>query len=134
MSFVVERHGAVVLGSSLAEVQEWTVNLEVRAARYDPFPRKKRIRQIEPALDVDPIAQEVVKDILDMKKDSKYLQWKSNEKVKVRMGEIIPKKFDSKKQTLAGRRKRLREKIEKLLLPKGWHKTSTYNTYEKKIV
>jgi len=56
------------------------------------------------------------------------LLWKSDKKVQVRIGEVIPETY---KQTTADRRKRFKKKLEELLLLHGWRTSSAYAVYEK---
>src|SRR5438445_9081548 len=59
LSFTIERHGATVLGSSRAELQDWMVNLHLETARC----AGGRYRQLWPTasrLYVKPIAARVL--------------------------------------------------------------------------
>jgi len=105
IKFDVERHGPTVLGSVYATVQQWTVNVKEGTAEYDPYPRKRLIGQRAKPMNVKPIAQEVAKEIMAFNKESKYLAWKSDKKVRVRIGEIISA---GNQQTLLERRRRFR--------------------------
>src|SRR5262249_2876793 len=55
LSFTIERHGATVLGSSRAELHQWSVDLRQRTARCERR-RYRQLRPTAPRFDVKPIA------------------------------------------------------------------------------
>src|SRR6266511_2492844 len=62
LSFVIERHGATVLGSTRAELHGWEVNVETGGTRQGPA----GYRQLSPhdrPVRVGPLADEVVRAI-----------------------------------------------------------------------
>ena len=128
IEFEIERHGATVLGSVYAHVYNWTIDLTTGLAHCNPHPQRRLIGQRVRPLKVKPLAEDILKQILALNKNSEMLDWKSDNKVKVQIGEVIP---ETKPQTTAARRKRFRNELEKLLLPYGWLKTKAYNVYEK---
>jgi hypothetical protein len=79
-------------------------------------------------LKVEPLATKLVQQILNHDRKAKYLIWKSDFKVRIKIGEIIPKTY---KQTTEGRRKRFRLAFEEIIRPHGWERTRAYNIYEK---
>ncbi len=128
IKFEIERHGSTVMGSVNADVHLWTINLADLTASCDEHYKKRVVGVRDTPLKVKPLAERVVNDIVDLKQDSKFLEWKPNGKVKVRIAEIIPA---TNQQTTTARRKRFRQCVEDLLKPHGWKATSSYNLYEK---
>jgi hypothetical protein len=128
IKFEIERHGSTVVGSVYADVHLWTINLADLTASCNEHYKKRVVGVRSAPLKVKPLAERVVKDIVDLKQDSDLLEWKSNGKVKVRIAEIIPA---TNQQTTIARRKRFRQCVEDLLKPHGWKAASSYNLYEK---
>lgn len=128
LSFEIERHGAAAFGSSRAEIQRWTVNLDTRQASCESVGR----RQLRPAakpLKTQPLVEKIAKLILKHRKDDR-LKWISPAKVRVEIGLVIE---ETNPQTTQGRRRRFRSDLEKELQKAGWKpaKGSAPNTYEK---
>jgi len=117
LSFTLERHGGTVLGSSRAELQEWNIDINARTATCS-IVGHRQIHPMAPRLDVLPLAQEVVKLILEGKKDER-LTWYENGSVRVHIGKILTES-SAMRQTLAGRRKRFRNAVESLLGENCW--------------
>jgi hypothetical protein len=122
LKFTIERHrGAVIGGSTRAELQHWTVDVERKTVRAYKWGH----RQIGPraaALDVEPIAEEIVQLVLNRAKDDR-LKWSQKGNVRVLVGKILPE-FSAVKQTLLGRRRRLRRAIKVNLTAHGWRQIS----------
>lgn len=117
LTFRIERHGAVVMGSGRAEVQEWAVDLDRRTASLV----KVTHRQLRPAqarLDLHPVAWELAEAILAGRQDER-LKWKGDSRVRLLIGKVLPER-SAVKQTLSSRRRRLRETLARLLAPAGW--------------
>ena len=127
LTFRIERHGATVLGSSRVEVQEWTVDLEQRTKSVVIVGR----RQLQPPqsrLDVKPVAEELARAILGGRQDPR-LNWNGPGRVRLLMGTVLPA-GSTVQETLAGRRKRLREALAALVAPAGWRMVRA-NLFEK---
>ena len=124
LTFTVERHGAVKLGSVYAEIQGWAVDLDQRVAKYQTGKRKP-IKERQPRLEAGPIVDELASRITAGEEDSR-LKWVTDRrKVRVLVSEILPSRSASK-QTLVGRRKRLREALKKRLEPDGWTEVAVW--------
>jgi len=117
LTFRIERHGGTVLGSSRAEVQEWTVDLE-RLTASVKVARHRQVRPTKPRLDVKLFAADLCSAILTGKQDDR-LKWDGTSKVRVLIGKVLPER-SAVKETLAYRRKRLRNELSRLLAPEGW--------------
>jgi hypothetical protein len=127
LTFRIERHGAASLGSSRAEVQEWTVDLERLTASVKVAGRRQ-IGPLNPRLDVKPIAADLCSAILTGKQDDR-LKWDGTSKVRVLIGKVLPER-SAVKETLAYRRKRLRDELTRLLEQAGWRLVGR-NVYER---
>jgi hypothetical protein len=118
LSFRVERHGAMGVGSTRAELQDWRVDLDRKTARCES---KRGYRQALPRAEgvrIEPIARELAESIIAGRVDQR-LKWQGGETVRVLMAQVFP--YDSGyMQTVTGRRKRLRAALEPLLAGNGW--------------
>lgn len=117
LDFVIERHGATVMGSSRAELQHWTVNIEQKTANMQVV----SYRQISPrqaSVDINPIAKKLVSLIISGRQDER-LQWFADGRVRLLTRRILSSDLVPK-QTFEGHRKRLRKAMEKRLAPHGW--------------
>ena len=125
--FRIERHGATVIGSTRAEVQEWTIDLERRTKAVVTVGRRQ-VRPMQGRLDVQPIADEIAAAILESRPDDR-LKWDGTDHVRLLIGKVLPA-GSAVKETLAGRRKRLRESVAVLVVSAGW-KLVKANVFEK---
>jgi hypothetical protein len=127
LSFTIDRHGGTVMGSTRAERQTWTLNLETITAT----PHVSGYRQLQPnspKLDVTPF----VKAICEAAKrgpaspsdliDGGLVEWRGNDEIRVRHADLIPNV--GPKDTISGRRKRLREKLKSEMTAIGWEQVS----------
>jgi hypothetical protein len=127
LSFTLERHGGTVLGSSRAELQRWEVNVETRSATCGTCGHRQ-LTSMQPKLNVKPLAEEIVGLILEGRHDNR-LKWNADGSVRVVIGKVEGLQSGSAvQQTLAGRRRRVREEVERLLTSHGWHEVRT-NVY-----
>ena len=117
LTCVIERHGGTVLGSTKAELQRWSVNLDRQTATCE----RAGLRQLSPMasrVDVDSIVDEVAQRIVDGVGDDR-LTWLGDRRVRVEVGRIFPDQ-SGYKQTVQGRRRRLREALIERLSIIGW--------------
>ena len=97
----------------------WLLNIENKQATY----QKRGYRFIQPKsmpLNVVPIVEEVSKKILNHQVDHR-IKWGKNDTVCLLMKEMISTGSPS---TLCHRRRKIREKVNEILLPLGWQKIS----------
>lgn len=127
LTFRIERHGGTVFGSAYAELQYWMVNVETGIAKVAEINSKRRVKPLQPSLDVNPIAEEIVGLILAGTNDER-LKWYGDAKVRISISKIIPN-LSAPKQTIAGRRKRLGKAIEARLKQHGREKVGIH-TFE----
>ena len=119
LTFELERHGGAVMGSTRAERQHWTLDMDALTAQHGSVGRRQ-IRPMQPRLDVRPLAEQVSQLIIQGSKDPR-LRWNDDGSVRVLIGEILP--IDSAvKQTLQDRRKRFWARLHELLDQSGWSK------------
>lgn len=116
LSFKIERHGATAMGSSRAELHEWTVNVQTGTAKREANTRRRQLYPMAKRLDVQPIARSLADAILGGVDDNRLERWPDGT-VRLRISEIIP---ETNAQTTAGRRKRLRAALRDLLASHGW--------------
>ena len=129
LSFEIERHGAVVLGSVYAEVQSWSVDLEELTASCAAVSRRLVGKQAA-RLQLEPFVDRVANALKGGTNDE-CLKWINESRVRILVGRIIPSA--GPKETVEARRKRLRKAIEAALAPLGWQKVSgtSPHTYER---
>lgn len=126
LTFSIERHGATVLGSTRAEIQWWQVNIEERTAEIVG----SRIRQLglrAAAWDARPVAAALVDAIVNGHDDDRFTRL-ADGSVRIVLTTLIPP--GGPKQTLDGRRRRLRRELEKDLARHGWRRDGQ-TTYRK---
>ncbi len=117
LTFVIERHGGIGVGSTRAELQHWTVNIDEMKA-YAGNAGYRQIYKRQPPLNVKPIAEEIAALIIKRQQDDR-LKWIGDGQIRVQISKIIPTD-SSCKQTAKGRRKRLRTALGEKLLPYGY--------------
>jgi hypothetical protein len=119
LTFIIERHGSTVMGSTRAANHRWELDFKTMTASCEEF----GYTQINPRsakVDVLPIADEIVRLIVERREDER-LKWNKDGSVRILIGEIQPLGAAAK-QTQEGRRKRFRNAVERLLVNKGWLK------------
>ncbi len=117
LSFVIERHGGTVMGSSRAELQHWTVDVEAQTATVGKVGHRQ-LAPMQPRLDVKRLTGEVAALIVGHQQHGR-LKWYEDGRVRVLVGKILPK-GSAVKRTLEGRRKRFREALAERLGKLGW--------------
>jgi hypothetical protein len=127
--FRIERHGGRVLGSSRGEIQEWTLDLDTLTAQVSDVshrqlaPRRKR-------LDINLIAVRITATIREGA-DEQWLEWSSDRsEVRVLTSHFINPDRASK-ETLDGRRKRLKRALCDELTKIGWIPMSQPGRYRR---
>jgi hypothetical protein len=127
LSFLLERHGATIHGSTRAELHHWEVNLEKRQASIVKRGRRQVLAQAA-RMDVEAIAAAVADSIISLR-EQPWLKWNGTDEVRVVISQVIP---TTKAQTTSNRRKRFRDALLKRLAPKGWTspKPNFYNNRE----
>jgi hypothetical protein len=127
--FRIERHGGTVLGSSRGEIQQWTLNLDAltvgvsNVSHRQLVPRRKR-------LDINSIAARIAATIREGA-DEQWLEWSSDRsEVRVLSTHFInPDR--APKDTLDGRRRRLKRALCDELAKIGWAPMSQPGRYRR---
>jgi hypothetical protein len=137
LTFTIERHGATVLGSGRGKLEDWTVNLQLGTAGC----WSGRYRQLRPTasrLNVKPIAARV-RDVVQqgpaascaLVKDG-IVVWNGNNQLSIKHGALIP--GGGYEQTVAGRRRRFRNELERLMKDIGWEFVDVKRTMQFKKI
>ena len=117
LTFSIERHGAVVLGGTRADVQRWAVNLDTLTASIEGVGRRQ-LHPLAPRLNVAPLVAEIVELVAAGVEDDRLGWSPDRQTVRVRIGKIIP--ADGFAQTVAGRRQRFRDKLRAAMAASRW--------------
>lgn len=126
LTFVIERHGAVALGGTRADLQRWTVNLDTESASVEVAGRRQLHPQA-PRLKVEGLVSEIVELVTGGVEDDRLGWSPDRQTVRMRIGKIIP--ADGFQQTVAGRRRRFREKLTAAMVASGWNAGTAGWTY-----
>lgn len=121
LTFMIERHGGTVNGSTRADLHTWQINLESMTARIV----RSSSRQIEPTLsplDVKPLIERIIQAVAS-NTDADGIRWAQGRKqVNIKASHFIPDNCCA--QTLAGRRKRFRTCLDERMKNLGWNRES----------
>lgn len=124
LSFVIERHGGTVLGSTLAERQLWTLDLERETAEHLQIGYRQLLPNA-PRLNVKAVADDVCRAVqkgpISTLASTGVLVWKSDDELTVFHGRIIGGGYQ---QTISGRRKRFRAELQTRMNLIGWELVS----------
>lgn len=123
LTFTTERHGGTVMGSSRATLQEWTVNVEKMTVACVEA-RHRQVRPMQARLDLAAIAEEIVAQVVNRQQDHR-LKWYADGRVRVLVGKVLLEGA-AVRQTLAGRRKRLRAAVKERLEMERWEEVSVH--------
>jgi hypothetical protein len=137
LSFTIDRHGGTALGSIRAEKQRWIIDIENKTASQTTI-GYRQLYPAAPRLDVDAIARSVCKEVQKGPSSTsdlistRVLVWKSKDEFQIRLSLLIPD--DGPRQTITGRRKRLRVSLQDKFRTIGWELISVgrWLTFKKK--
>jgi hypothetical protein len=127
LSFTIERHGGIGLGSTRAELQNWTVDLD-SASAYHTEGGFRQVVPAAPRFSVKPIVARVCEAIRQGPRSESDLvregivAWCSKGEVTVKHGALVPD--DGYRQTVAGRRRRFRKELMDEMSELGWQLVS----------
>lgn len=119
LSFRIERHGGTVLGSTRAEIQHWTVDVEAKTAALVKSGRRQ-LRPPSKPYPMEAVVAEVIRAIREGKTDDR-IRWDGPDKVKLKTGEVFPN-GSAFRMTLAARRKAFRSLVAAVLIREGWER------------
>lgn len=128
LTFYIERHGAIAMGSTRAEIQYWELDLENLTAESGTHGFRQIYARDKP-LKTQKLAEEIADLILTGKEDPR-LKWSSPTWVRIQIGMAIPYTV---RRTTADRRKRFSKQITAILGQGGWKlvKGTSPHTYAK---
>jgi hypothetical protein len=121
-SFVIDRHGGTVLGSTRADRQRWTLNLETQTADQMRIGHRQ-LRPNAQKLDVKLLADEVCTVVREGPGSASRLVssgvvvWKNAAELTVFHGKIVGGEYE---RTVRGRRKRFRADLKTKMGVIGW--------------
>jgi hypothetical protein len=126
LSFTIERHGSLVLGSTRAEKQRWSLDLENRTASADTVGRRQvhQPAQAFRSREMAAMAEKICSEIQEgPSSTSDYttrgiIAWAGSDQVHIKHGELVPPA--AFQQTTASRRKRFRSILESKMQAVGW--------------
>jgi hypothetical protein len=127
LTLTVDRHGGAVMGSTRAERQTWTLNLETLTT-IQSVSGYRQLRPNSRKLDVTPIAKAVCEAVQRGPASASDLinrgivEWRGGDEIRVKHANLIPNVGPN--DTISGRRKRLREKLKSEMEAIGWEEDS----------
>jgi hypothetical protein len=122
LSFVIDRHGGTVLGSTRAERQRWVLNLEMGTADHSLI-GFRQLRPVAPKMDVKGLAYAVCKAIEEGPSSASRLVsdgivvWTNDDALTVYHGKIVSGSYQ---RTVSGRRKRFIADLKSKMEVIGW--------------
>lgn len=119
LTFEVERHGGVVMGSTRAERQQWTLDMDALTAT-PVVVGFRQVRPSQPRLDVHRLAEELFQQI-HLGNNDPRLKWYDDGSVRVRIGDVLPA-GSAVKKTIEDRRRRFWAQLDELIDKNGWAK------------
>ncbi len=122
LTFDVERHGAAALGSTLAEIQSWTIDTATGMASV-ATKGHRQVHRMDPNWKAEPVARELAQLIVTEQKGDPRLIWNQNGHVRPDIGSAVP---GSNKQTREGRSRRFWAALIAELRPHGWVKVGRH--------
>jgi hypothetical protein len=129
LTFEIDRHGRTVSGSTRADRQEWTIDLEKRTARprkigYSQLTRRASAFKAEPVvhLFVDVIYRRLATP------PGWNLTWISDDEVRVVVRSLLPDPYGFQR-TIEGQAKRLRQGLINAMAAKSWHVSRNSGAY-----
>lgn len=125
LAFVIERHGATVLGSTRAELQSWAVDLESREACVgcggyrQLYPRQRPMTKRK----MTELVSEIV-DLVEKQGEDDRVQYYEDGSVRVLVSHVIAD--EGPKETVRDRRKRFRKILQELFAEHGYKLVGRY--------
>ena len=117
LNFVIERHGALALGGTRAELQHWQVDVEKRTASLGKV-GWRQIRTQSEDFPVKATAAQVIEAVRNCQSDER-LKWDGPGKVKLMTTKLFPEK-SGYCRTVERQRKAFRSYVSAALIAEGW--------------
>jgi len=128
LSFVIERHGGTVKGSSRAAVHSWKIDVAQMKA-YCSVAGHRQLKPMSPRLDMAPLVSETV-DLICSGQSDPRLKWRTDDEVRILVGKIVVAET-LPRQTIEGRRRRFWAALDEQLQRQGWQGAGR-GTYRRK--
>ena len=130
LTFIIERHGGFVQGSSRAEIQSWVVDVQSFCAEHT-VSSAKQMRPASPRINMAQIVARLIAAISEETEDPWIkLLHEDRSQFKLNIAQIIPDQGPTK--TVGARRKRLNRDLERELSAAGWRQEKP-NHYKKVV-
>jgi len=120
LSFVVERHGGTVMGSTRAELQHWEIDVVERTARLVKVGHRQ-LKSMSARTEIKELAAEIALRIVSGEDDDRIKRFEDRS-VKILVTKIFPT-GSGFQRTVSGRRKRLLQYVAETLSKAGWVET-----------
>jgi hypothetical protein len=122
LTFSLERHGGTARGSTRAEIQSWTINIETGTASVasNGF---RLVQARDPNWDAETVARKLAQLIIAEQKSDPRLIRNPKGHVRPNIGRIVPSGY---KQTREGRSQRLWAALIAELRPHNWVKVGKH--------
>jgi hypothetical protein len=118
LTFVIERHGGTVNGSTRAELQHWCVNIEEETATLSRIGRRQ-LYEMAPRIgkkQMRALAEEIAEHLIGGVQDERIVR-KKDGSARVVMTRVFPGDFN---RTRSDRSKRLRGELAEVMGRHGW--------------
>jgi len=116
LTFDLERHGALMMGSTRAEVHTWAVNLDTGQAKITGQGHRQ-VEKMAPRLKTEPLVSEIVA-MIEAGQDDPRLSWSPDRgSIQISLSKVVG---EGNKQTAQGRRRRISAALDTAMLERGW--------------
>jgi len=117
LSFIIERHGGTVCGSTRAELHHWEVDLDKTSARIVRVGHRQLV-PMAPRLSIRALADEIAEAVLGGL-PNQHVQRQNDGDIRVLLSKIFPA-GSGFQRTVTTRRKRLIQYVGRKLGEQGW--------------
>jgi hypothetical protein len=118
LSFIIERHGGTVCGSTRAELHHWEVDLDKGSARIVKVSHRQLVT-MAPRLSIRALAAEIAEAVLGGW-PNQHVRREDDGSIRVLLSKIFPA-GSGFQRTVASRRKRLIQYVSEKLAEQGWN-------------
>jgi hypothetical protein len=129
LTFEIDRHGGTAKGSTRADRQKWTLDVEKRTARPEKIGHHQLVA-CAPGFKAEPAVNHFVKVISQRLATPPgwNLKWITDDEVRVVVRYLLPNPYGFK-QTVEGQAKRLRKRLIEAMAAQGWQVASRSGKY-----
>jgi hypothetical protein len=134
LSFIIERHGQTVRGSTRASLHHWSVDVNSGVADCSSHSSYRQLTPRTKAVRTKPLAEELSSIILAGRDDVRLKWLRKPDLVQVNLPKSISTDMIDYKQTVQGRTRRLRKALIENMSKAGWHRVGTRGAVFEKAV